>query len=219
LLELHPEMLSPTLYEEYALHRAGYRLIAGLDEAGRGSWAGPVVAGAVILPLDRSDLIAALGGVNDSKKLSAKKRESLLLLIRANALAIATGRAEPAEIDDIGIAPATRLAMMRALQSLSPAADCLLLDAFPLPESSLPQKAIVHGDALCLSIAAASIVAKVARDAWMTALDAKFPGYGFAQHKGYGTAAHRQALEHLGPTPWHRMSWSPMRDMVSAVSE
>jgi len=162
-------------------------------------------------------LIAALGGVNDSKKLSAKKRESLLPLIRENALAIATGRAEPAEIDDIGIAPATRLAMMRALQSLSPAAECLLLDAFPLPESLLPQKAIIHGDALCLSVAAASIVAKVARDRWMTALDAKFPGYGFAQHKGYGTAAHRQALERLGPTPWHRMSWSPMREFVSTV--
>ncbi len=212
-------MPSPTLYEEYALQRAGYQLIAGLDEVGRGSWAGPVVAGAVILPLARNNLIAALGGVNDSKKLSAKKREFLVPIIRANALAVAIGRAEPAEIDDVGIAPATRLAMMRALQSLSPAADCLLLDAFPLPESPLPQKAIVHGDALCLSVAAASIVAKVARDAWMVALDAKFPGYGFAQHKGYGTTAHRQALEHLGPTPWHRMSWSPMRDIVSAVSE
>ena len=209
-------MPSPTLYEEYALQRAGYRLIAGLDEAGRGSWAGPVVVGAVILPLEHSDLIAALDGVNDSKKLSAKKRESLLPLIRANALAVATGRAEPAEIDDIGIAPATRLAMMRALQSLSPAADCLLLDAFPLPESQLPQKAIIHGDALCLSIAAASIVAKVTRDTWMATLDAKFPGYGFARHKGYGTAAHRQALERLGPTPWHRMSWAPMRNLVSA---
>jgi len=129
-----------------------------------GAWAGPVVAGAVILPLDREDLPAALAAVRDSKRLTPRKRERLLPLIKDLALTTAVGRAEPAEIDRLGIAPATRLAMTRALEALNPQPDCLLLDAFPLPESPLPQRAIVRGDALCLSIAAASIVAKVTRD-------------------------------------------------------
>ncbi len=204
-------MPPPSLREEFALRQAGYKWIAGLDEAGRGAWAGPVVAGAVILPLDREDLPAALAAVRDSKRLTPRKRERLLPLIKDLALTTAVGRAEPAEIDRLGIAPATRLAMARALEALNPQPDCLLLDAFPLPESPLPQRAIVRGDALCLSIAAASIVAKVTRDRWMRDLDGEFPGYGLARHKGYGTAAHRRALDRLGPTPLHRMSWAPMR--------
>lgn len=204
-------MPPPSLREEFALRQAGYKWIAGLDEAGRGAWAGPVVAGAVVLPLDREDLPAALAAVRDSKRLTPQKREFLLPIVEEVALASAVGRAEPAEIDRMGIAPATRLAMTRALHALGRQPDFLLLDAFPLPESPLPQRAIVHGDALCLSIAAASILAKVTRDRWMCELDGDFPGYGLARHKGYGTAAHRRALDRLGPTPLHRMSWAPMR--------
>ncbi len=205
-------MTAPTLDEELAFFRAGYRHIAGLDEAGRGAWAGPVMVGAVILPLDRPDLLTLLADVRDSKQLTPRQREEVLPTIVRVAAATAVGGAEPAEIDQLGIAAATRLAMRRALDALAVRPDCLLLDAFPLPESPLPQKAIVRGDSISLSIAAASILAKVTRDRWMVELDRKCPGYEFARHKGYGTAAHRQAISTLGPTPWHRLSWAPFRD-------
>jgi len=189
--------------------RAGHRHVAGLDEVGRGAWAGPVVAGAVILPLERPDLSSLLANVRDSKQLTPQQREEVLPTILRIAVATAVGRAEPAEIDKLGIAVATRLAMKRALASLAVHPDCLLLDAFPLPESPLPQKAIVRGDATSLSIAAASILAKVTRDRWMADLDREWPGYGFARQ--YGTAAHLRAIAALGPTPWHRLSWAPFR--------
>jgi len=207
-------MTVPTLHEERALVAAGFHLIAGVDEVGRGAWAGPVAVCAVILPLQRDDLPDVLSCVRDSKQLSPLERVRLAPLIREVATAFAIGRAEAEEIDSRGIAPATRLAMIRALNSLFPPPDCLLLDAFPLPESSLPQRTIVHGDALCLSISAASVVAKVVRDQWMVDLDVAYPGYGFAQNKGYGTAAHRDALKRLGPTPLHRMTWAPMRTLT-----
>jgi ribonuclease HII len=204
----------PTMREEEGLRAAGYTAIAGLDEVGRGPIAGPVFAGAVILP-------DAITGdwkhlVRDSKQLTARQRETVLPQLAEAAIAIATGSASPAEVDRLGIVPAVRLAMMRAINDLSLAPDYLLLDAFPLPESRLPQKAIVKGDALCTSIAAASIAAKVERDRVMRDLDSKFPGYGFASHKGYGSAGHMAALAELGPCEVHRITFAPVRAQAEA---
>ena len=204
----------PSLAEEMALCAQGYRLIAGLDEAGRGAWAGPVVAAAVILPLDRPRLAEELAGVRDSKQLTPGKRERLYRVIEEVALSVGLGIVPPDAIDEIGIVPATRLAMREAIAQLSPVPDFLLVDFLRLPALSIPQKSITGGDALCLSIAAASIVAKVRRDRLMVELDARYPGYGFARHKGYGTQEHRQALAHLGPSPVHRLSFAPMKEMV-----
>jgi len=199
----------PTYSEEAALLADGYSLIAGLDEAGRGPLAGPVVAGVVILPPDpRGKWVE---WVKDSKQLTAAQRERVLPYILEHALGAAPGVATADEIDAIGIAPATRLAMMRALNSLAFMPQYLLLDAFPLPDAALPQKPIIHGDALCLSIAAASIVAKVARDRLMHEQHDIFPEYGFAQHKGYGTGDHLRHLERLGPCAIHRYSFAPIR--------
>ncbi len=205
-------MIKPTLETELDLFRRGHRVIAGLDEVGRGSWAGPVVAAAVALPLEREGLLAELEGVRDSKLLSPRQRERLLPLIRRVALAIGIGSASAADIDRIGIVPATRQAMAQALAGLAVAPDYLLIDALRLPAIPIPQLALPKGDAKCLCIAAASIVAKVARDQLMVAQEAGYPGYGFAAHKGYGTARHRAALEQLGPCPLHRMSFAPLRD-------
>jgi len=202
---------APGLEHERILQSQGYELIAGLDEAGRGAWAGPMYAAAVILPLDRSDLLAALNGVTDSKQLTPRQREALLPIIHAVALAVGVGTATAAEIDALGVAPATRLAMARAIDALSPAPEALLLDYITLPETGLPQRALPKADQRCLSVAAASIVAKVSRDRWMVELDRQFPGYGLTRHKGYGTAAHRAALARLGPSSVHRMSWTPLR--------
>lgn len=205
-------MPSPSLHFEEEFLRQGYRYIVGLDEVGRGCWAGPVVAGAVILPVENRPacLLLRAAGVQDSKLLRPEQRARLVPLIEEIALAVAVGEASPAEIDALGIAPASRLAMQRALSSLGTGGDALLLDAFPLPEVRLPQRAIVRGDSDSLSIAAASIVAKVYRDNLMCAYDAEFPGYDFGRHKGYGTARHRTALEALGPSPLHRMTWAPL---------
>lgn len=202
----------PTLRYERIFQARGFRYIAGCDEAGRGCWAGPVVAGAVILPITDHPLCAVLraAGVQDSKRLSPARREELVPLIQQVALTWATGKAGPAEVDEYGIARATRLAIQRALQQLTRVPDALLLDAFPLPEVELPQEAIVKGDNHSLSIAAASVLAKVYRDAMMVDVDAEYPGYGFAQHKGYGTSQHQDALDTLGPTPLHRHSWAPI---------
>lgn len=204
----------PTMREEEGLRAAGYTAVAGLDEVGRGPIAGPVFAGAVILPESITGDWKHL--VRDSKQLTARQRETVLPQLTEAAIAIATGSASPAEIDRLGIVPAVRLAMMRAINGLSLTPDYLLLDAFPLPDSRLPQRAIVKGDALCTSIAAASIAAKVERDRVMRDLDSKFPGYGFAGHKGYGSAGHMAALAELGPSEVHRISFAPVRAQAEA---
>ncbi len=204
----------PHLQEERALVRRGYRLIAGLDEAGRGSWAGPVVAAAVVLPLERRDLPAQLLGVRDSKLLTPRRREEVLEKVIQVALGIGVGVVPPQFIDEKGIVAATRLAMRRALDALPMRPDYLLVDYLSLPDESWPYKSIVRGDNLSLSIASASIVAKVERDRMMIELEAEYPGYGFARHKGYGTPQHREALERLGLTPLHRLSFRPMKFMV-----
>lgn len=189
-------------------------LVAGIDEAGRGPWAGPVSAAAVILPSDPL-IQTTLSGVNDSKKLCSSERDRLATLIREAATACGVGMASVEEIDALGIAPATRLAVVRALAQLCIQPDHLLIDYFKLPESDLPQTSLVKGDARSLSIAAASILAKTARDAWMQEADHLYPGYGFARHKGYGTAIHTRMLTELGPSPIHRRSFAPVAAILS----
>jgi ribonuclease HII len=199
---------------ERALWARGCRVVFGIDEAGRGAWAGPVAAAAVCLPPGLSD-DARLVGVNDSKQVTARRRLGLIEAIRTVALACGVGMASHAEIDLLGIVPATCLAMQRALenaqQDAGVQADYLLLDSIRWPGRLVPFEALVRGDQRSLSIAAASIAAKVSRDAYMRALEDAYPGYGFALHKGYGTAAHRAALAAHGPSPVHRMSFAPMR--------
>jgi len=204
----------PSLEEERALQGQGYRAIAGLDEAGRGAWAGPLVAGAAILPLDWPRLARDLAGLRDSKRLAPRRRASFYERIGQSASASSVGVVSSVLLDESGVVAATRLAMKRALDNLVIPADYLLIDFFPLSYRDLPHKSITGGDDLCFSIAAASIVAKVMRDRMMVALDRVFPGYGFAQHKGYGTPQHRQALYRLGPCPIHRLSYAPMRFMI-----
>lgn len=200
----------PDLQLERTLFQRGYRVVVGLDEVGRGAWAGPVVAGAVAFPLEDANLEQELAGVRDSKQLSARQREALLVKIRCRALAIGIG-AIPAElIDRLGIVPATRQAMLWALVDLGLYPDHLLIDALKLPFLRLPQQAIIRGDAQHMTISAASIAAKVARDQWMAAQETSFPGYGFASHKGYGTLQHRQALSRLGTCALHRLSFAPL---------
>ena len=174
-------------------------VIAGVDEAGRGPLAGPVVAGAVILPTDHLILY-----LNDSKKLSAKKREELYDVIVNEAASYGIGMASPSRIDEIGILNATYEAMREAISKLKPEPDVLLNDAVTIPELLTMQVPLIHGDAKSASIAAASILAKVTRDRLMVEYDALFPQYGFAQHKGYGTADHKTALQKYGPCPIHR---------------
>ncbi len=206
----HNTRTTPTLEFENGLRQSGLERVAGLDEAGRGAWAGPVVAAAVILPLEQLDLLQALDGVCDSKQLSAQKRAKYALRIRAVARSIGIGAASALEIDQQGLLPATRSAMRRALKGLKSDPQYLLLDYLILPEIPVDQTAIPKGDARVLSIAAASIIAKVSRDELMRAIALVFPGYGFEQHKGYGTRMHRQALNQLGPTPIHRYSYQPV---------
>ena len=185
---------------------AGHRLIAGLDEVGRGPLAGPVVAACVVLPVGFS-----LAGINDSKKLTERQRERAEVRIRAEAVAIGLGVVEPETIDRINILQASRQAMREAFLLLDPSPDCALIDGLPVPAFPCPhQQAIVGGDGLCASIAAASIVAKVARDRMMRAYDAVYPEYGFAGHKGYGSVKHLEALRVYGPCPIHRHSFSPV---------
>lgn len=211
-------MVKPSLNLERRFRRRGFALIAGIDEAGRGAWAGPVVAAAVILPLDRSDLTKALKGVNDSKQLTARQRERLHPVIRSVALAVGVGGAGPEEIDRDGIVPATRAAMERALALLAVPPDALLIDAVDLRAIvDLPQHSLVRGDSISLSIAAASIVAKVSRDRMMVKLDGLYPGYGFGKHKGYGTALHQTALERLGVSETHRRSYRPIQKLVGQL--
>ncbi|ABA89457.1 ribonuclease HII [Syntrophotalea carbinolica DSM 2380] len=209
MLELFPsEDVSP-LYFEQRLSRQGYRRIAGIDEAGRGPLAGPVVAAAVVLPP-----VFDLPGLNDSKKISAKLREKLFPQIRRQALDYGIGLASAQEVDGLNVLQATLLAMRRALDRLAQPADYLLVDGItpvPLP---LPQKTLKQGDSRSLSIAAASVLAKVVRDRLMTTYDARFPEYGFAGHKGYGSAAHRAAIARLGPCPLHRATFRGVREYL-----
>ena len=180
-------------------------LIAGIDEAGRGPLAGPVVAAAVIL-----DPTRPIAGLADSKTLSATRREQLAVEIRANALAWALGRAEAAEIDQINILQATLLAMERAVSNLGIAPDRALVDGNRCPALPCPCQAIIKGDATEPAISAASILAKTARDAELRQLHERYPQYGFARHKGYPTAVHREALRRYGPCPEHRRSFAPV---------
>ncbi len=185
----------------------GHRFVAGVDEVGMGCLAGPVIAAAVLLhPEDIPS------GIDDSKKLTPKKREALDLLIREKALCFSIGEASVEEIDSLNIFHAAKLAMVRAVQGLAQAPDFLLVDGkFPLP-MKLPQKCIVKGDSLSVSIGAASILAKVHRDRLMREMDSAYPGYSFADHKGYGSVVHRKALQEKGSTPIHRksFSWTPV---------
>ena len=183
------------------------RLICGVDEAGRGPLCGPVVAAAVILPADHP-----IVGLNDSKKLSERRRDALAPQIRQHAIAWCVAQASVEEIDRLNILHATMLAMRRAVEGLPVAPEEVLVDGNRVPPGLLmPARAIVGGDALEQAISAASILAKTARDEMLVALDLEFPDYGFAQHKGYPTAAHLAALARLGPTPHHRMSYAPVR--------
>ena len=193
---------------EQALRLSGFRLIAGVDEVGRGALFGPVVAAAVILP-PQLDLLAR-AGLKDSKQLTAPQREALDRLIRATALAVSIAEIDAATIDRVNIYQATRLAMLSAVRALAIFPDHLLIDAMQL-DHPCPQTRLIHGDALSLSIAAASIVAKVHRDRLICRLDTTHPGYGLAAHKGYATAQHLRALIALGPTPLHRLSFAPVK--------
>ncbi|MGN0828706.1 MAG: ribonuclease HII [Akkermansia sp.] len=196
--------------EERAARAAGYACVCGIDEAGRGPLAGPVVAAAVVLPPG-----LALPGLNDSKKLTARRREALYTQLREDErVLIGVGMATAAEIDRLNILRATHAAMARAVLSLPSAPDFCLIDGLPVPQFPLPQRALVKGDARCLSIAAASIVAKVTRDRLMQDLAQQYPGYGFEKHAGYGTAAHLAALRRLGPCPEHRRSFAPVAQLL-----
>ncbi len=203
--------IQPDLSLETPLWLAGLHRVAGLDEAGRGAWAGPVAAAAVVLPPSGNTLLAMLPGVRDSKQMTANQRVRWAEKIRAVAAAWAVGWATCEEIDAQGILPATRLAMQRAVAQLGLLPEHLLIDAVRLPALTVPQTNLVRGDQRSLSIAAASVLAKTARDELLRELDGQFPGYGFAAHKGYGTARHRRALDDLGPCPQHRMSFAPLR--------
>jgi ribonuclease HII len=198
----------PNRDEEFKLSQGGYHFIAGIDEVGRGALAGPVVACALILPasIEHSLLLKA----KDSKLLSPRKREILCSQARKEAT-IGIGMIPPHVIDKVGIVDATKKAMCLAVASLPSAPDFLLVDALTLP-LPLPQKSIIHGDFLCLSIAVSSICAKVTRDRYMVDLDFLYPQYGFRQNKGYGTPKHIQSISRWGPSPIHRFSFSPLKE-------
>jgi ribonuclease HII len=202
----------PSFIEEELLGAQGYQLIAGIDEAGRGALAGPVVAAAVILP-NRVDA-PWLDGVKDSKQLAPAKRELLFHHIHEVAISVGIGLTPHYLVDAWGIVKATRLAMKQAISQLSLPPQFLLIDYMRLPEVRLPQKGITNGDNLCFSIACASIIAKVARDQLMVEFDSIYPGYGLAQHKGYGTRQHFACLDRLGPCPIHRRSFRPVRAVL-----
>lgn len=189
-------------YERQAYQR-GLRLIAGMDEAGRGPLAGPVVAACVILPEN-----CLIEGVNDSKKLSAEKREALYDVILEKAVSVGIGIVDERTIDEINILNAAKLAMKRAAEQVKPVPDLILIDALKIEEIDIPQMAIIKGDALSLSIAAASIIAKVTRDRLITEADSKYPAYGFKEHKGYGTPKHIEAIKKYGICPIHRISFT-----------
>lgn len=197
-----------TRYEKSAKQQ-GYKVIAGIDEVGRGPLAGPVVAAAVILPDDFDGV-----GINDSKQLSLKKREIFFDKIIAEALSVGIGVIDQEMIDQVNIYEATKLAMLEAVNNLSIPADYLLIDAMRLP-IDIPQESIIKGDANSISIASASIIAKVTRDRLMVEYDKEFPGYGFAKNAGYGTKEHLEQLDREGITPIHRKSFEPIKSMIN----
>ncbi len=198
---------------------AGYRQVFGVDEVGRGTWAGPVVAGAVCLPNDRLDLQTVLKGVRDSKQMTPRQRESLVECIKETSVAWGIGSATSGEIDAFGIVPATRLAMERAIKETKLQPDYLLLDSIKwLDSEHIPYRSIVRGDTLSLSIASASVLAKVWRDDYMRQLDKHYPKYFFGQHKGYGTAKHAAALHEFGACDEHRQSFAPLRHLAAETN-
>ncbi len=209
-LELFPAKEVSPLHFERLLASQGYRAVAGIDEAGRGPLAGPVVAAAVILP-ERFDL----PGLTDSKKLTPARREQLFPLIRSQARAIGLGVAGAEEIDRHNILQATLGAMSLAVQRLKVPADYLLIDGITPLSLPMAQKTLKKGDSRSLSVAAASIVAKVVRDRMMVAYDVRFPGYGFARHKGYGSAEHLASIAELGPSPIHRRTFGGVREHLA----
>lgn len=202
---------APTWQVENALRREGFGRVAGVDEVGRGPLAGPVVAGAVVLPRSRARWVRRL---RDSKLLDAATREELAAEVRARC-DWGIGVVSPHVIDQLGMTRATRLAMRRAVLALGDQPEALIVDGREVVECATPQRAVIDGDALCPSVAAASIVAKVARDAMMERLDARFPGYGFARNKGYATAEHREALRRLGHSSAHRLLFAPVREALA----
>ena len=204
----------PTFDSENELGALGYRLIAGIDEVGRGALAGPVFAAAVMLPVDAD--FAWLPLVRDSKQLSPRQREHLFQLIQQDNIPVGLGKVPHSVVDDIGIVRATRLAMCQAVERLSVVPDFLIIDALTLPDIPLPQKGMVRGDEKSVSIACASVVAKVSRDRYMAELDGIYPGYGLAAHKGYGTSQHLARLRQLGPSPIHRRSFAPVQRLIKA---
>lgn len=206
-MELFPEQKQSQLYFEEMARRRGYRAVAGIDEAGRGPLAGPVVAAAVILP-EKFDL----PGLNDSKQISEKKRNQLYPLINEQALAIGIGVSRACEIDEINILQATLMGMSRAVGRLAVQPDFLLVDGISPVPLDIEQKTIKKGDSRSLSIAAASVIAKVVRDRIMVAYDRLFPEYGFAGHKGYGSQKHRDAVAEHGPCACHRRSFAGVRE-------
>lgn len=201
------EKLDLLAYEK-KLYKKNITLIAGVDEVGRGPLVGPVVAAAVILPKNYK-----LDGLNDSKKLTEKKREELYPIIMKDAISVGIGEVSPKEIDEINIYEASRKAMMIALDNLDVKPEHILVDAMPL-FTDIPHDAIIHGDALSLSIAAASVIAKVTRDNMMIELDKKYPMYGFKKHKGYPTKLHLENLQKYGPLENYRFTYGPVRDLI-----
>jgi ribonuclease HII len=203
----------PDLRFEKELWGEGFHVIAGLDEAGRGAWAGPVYAGVVVLPKDER-ICELLSGVRDSKQMSPKERARWEGCIKSASIAWAVGSASEREIDEKGIMEATCLAMQRALDQLVYPPDHLLIDYISLHDCKCPQLSLPKGDCQSLSIAAASVLAKTARDAFMVSLDAGYPGYSFARHKGYGTRQHQAALKTLGVLPIHRKTFRPISERL-----
>jgi ribonuclease HII len=206
---------SPDFTEENLLRKKGYKLIAGVDEVGRGPLAGPVMAAAVILPL--YDIPDWTDEVRDSKKLTEKRREHLYNEIMSDALAVGIGSVTPAAIDIRGIGNAARIAMKLAIEQLKTPPDFVLIDAVRLLKVTIPQKSIIRGDGKCISIAAASIVAKVTRDHYMMGIDNVYSSYGFARHKGYPTKEHLTCLAQFGACPIHRRSFTPVQNVVKYI--
>ena len=211
-------MILPDLHLEMEQWHAGKKYVAGIDEAGRGAWCGPVAAAAVILPAGEQ-ILNLLQGVRDSKLMSAKQRYFWEEKIKTHALCWQVAMASHDEIDEMGIVPATRLAMQRAIAGLQPQAEFLLIDAVKLPELKIDQASLIKGDQKSLSIAAASVLAKTSRDTLLIELSETYPQYEFERHKGYGTRAHRQHMHQFGPCEIHRKSFAPIKEYYLAQSK
>lgn len=213
-------MKFPNTSEEKMLSESGYMYAAGVDEAGRGAWAGPVVAAAVILgPLDNIKFFETFDGVRDSKLLTPKRREELFEIIKANSFGYGVGIGEREEIDKYGILATTKKAVFRSIKEISDKLDFVLVDALEFETFPVKYKAIIKGDRKVYSIAAASVIAKVTRDEMLKELSSRFPGYGFENHKGYGTREHQEALEKLGVCEIHRESYAPIRKILRGGDE